>query len=74
MNPIKIILIIFTVLLTCSSLAMIAVCIVMQAQYLGKTMGNEASGFFSLACGATFIICLPTALLWSILLKQRKKR
>ena len=53
---------------------MIAIFITMQAEYWGMRMGNEASGFFSAALMLTLIVGIPTAILWTILLKQRKSK
>lgn len=45
----RILVIILVILFSLSFLAMIVVCIAMMAPYWGKTMGNEASGFFNAA-------------------------
>ena len=73
-RPTKIILIILTAIFTIAFLTMIAVCITMQAEYWGMRMGNEASGFFSAALMLTLLIGIPTVTLWTILLRQRKRR
>ncbi len=73
-RPTKIILIILTAILTIVFLTMIAICITMQAEYWGETMGNEAYGFFSAALVLTIIIGLPTVILWIVLLKQKKRK
>lgn len=72
--PVRIILIILTAILTIAFLIMVTICITMQAEYWGIRMGNEASGFFSAALMATLIIGIPTIILWTILLKQRKHK
>ena len=38
------------------------------------TMCNEAYGFFSTVLAITFLICIPTAGLWIILLKNKKQK
>ena len=73
-RPVKIILIILTAISTIAFLIMIAIFITMQAEYWGMRMGNEASGFFSAALMLTLIVGIPTAILWTILLKQRKRK
>ena len=73
-RPTKIILIVLTAILTIAFLTMIAVCVNMQAEYWGMRMGHEASGFFSAAVMLTLIIGIPTAILWTVLLKQRKSK
>lgn len=69
----QILIITFVILFSLSFLAMIILCIAMMASYWGKTMGNEASGFFNAALLLTFFIGIITFILWTILLKQRKK-
>ncbi len=69
----QILIITFVILFSLSFLAMIIVCIAMMASYWGKTMGNETSGFFNAALLLTFFIGIITFILWTILLKQRKK-
>jgi hypothetical protein len=73
-RPAKIIFIILTAIFTIAFLTMIAVCITMQAEYWGIRMGNEAYGFFSAALMLTLIVGIPTAILWTVLLKQRKHK
>ena len=73
-RPTKIILIILTAILTIAFLTMVAVCITMQAEYWGMRMGNEASGFFSAALMLTLIIGIPTIILWTVLLRQRRRK
>jgi len=73
-RPTKILIIILTAIFTIVFLVMAAVCITMQAEYWGMRMGNEASGFFSAALMLTLIVGIPTAILWTVLLKQRKRK
>ena len=73
-RPTKIILIILTAILTIAFLTMVAVCITMQAEYWGMRMGNEASGFFSAALMLTLIIGISTIILWTVLLRQRRRK
>ncbi|PZU04784.1 MAG: hypothetical protein DI622_19775 [Chryseobacterium sp.] len=70
----RILLIILVILSSLSFLAMISVCIAMMVPYWGRTMGNEASGFFNVALMFTFFIGIVTFILWSIFLKQRKQK
>lgn len=74
-TPVKIVLIFFTAVLTIAFTFMVAVCVTMKAEYWGKTMGNEAYGFFSFAMMITFLISIPTIILWVFLiLKTRKNK
>jgi hypothetical protein len=68
----KFILIVLTVILTIAFLRMVAVCISMKVDYWDAKMGNEAYGFFTLALMVTFLISIPTIILWIILLKQKR--
>jgi len=70
----RILVIILVILFSLSFLAMIVVCIAMMAPYWGKTMGNEASGFFNVALLLTFLLGIITFILWMIFLRQRDKR
>lgn len=70
----KLVLIILTAILTIAFLTMVAVCVTMKVKYWGTIMGNEAYGFFSAALMITFLIGILTAVLWTILLKQKKRK
>lgn len=48
------------------------VCISLTVSYWGESMGNEATAYYKLAIALTFIISLPTLILWKWLLKKIK--
>jgi hypothetical protein len=73
-RPTKIVILILTALFTIAFLIMVAICVTMQAEYWGIRMGNEAYGFYSAALMLTLIIGIPTAILWIVLLRQRKRK
>lgn len=70
----RILIITLVILFSLSFLAMIIVCIAMMIPYWGKTMGNEASGFFNAALLLTFFLGIITFILWSIFLRQRNQK
>lgn len=70
----RMLLITLIILSSLSFLAMIIVCIAMMAPYWGKTMGNEASGFFNAALLLTFFLGIITFILWAIFLRQRNQK
>ena len=73
-SQIKILQIILTTILTIALLTMVAICITMKAEYWGMSMGNEAYGFFSAALTLTVILSIPTIILWTRLLQQKKRK
>lgn len=70
----KIALIILTGVSTIAFLSMVAICITIKAEYPGMTMGNEANGYFTGALMLTFILSIPTIILWTILMRKNKTK